>query len=350
VTWKRLELTTAGTLMDKTDTTSQISLPIRVSKSSTLSTVAATPGPAAKKQKVYTSKTKEQQDSDWIRPNATPSVGTAPDVPTKPAGLNLPERPTRKLTVHWLYQSKYKGATQFRDLREREEKFGIDEHPLPTEQQEITVSHKTSVEELRNTIRTIYTLEGIGAQIETLSLRRYLQDGTRQAFPVTSPQSWDEQVKEQLWLPNLDLQKSVFQLTVRPSEPGELIMEQAVIAALRNVLIMRKLKIDWMFQSKSKGATQFRAFREEENYGFEVHPLPVLQKNIVVARETTIEEFRNNIRALYGLELLSGQIETLSLRRYLQDGDREAFEVTSQFWEDQVKKQLWRPDLDVEKS
>jgi hypothetical protein len=40
-------------------------------------------------------------------------------------------------------------------------------------------------------------------------------------------------VKEQLWLPDLDVEKSLFQFTVRPSGPGEVIMEKTVIAALR---------------------------------------------------------------------------------------------------------------------
>jgi hypothetical protein len=131
----------------------------------------------------------------WMRPNATRSVGTAPDVPMKPAGLNLPERPTRKLTINWLYQSKFKGATQFRDLREQEEESGVEEHPLPTEQQEITVSHKTSIEKFRNSIHTMYIIEGLSAQINTLSLRRCLQDGDREAFEITFL-SLDKQVKE----------------------------------------------------------------------------------------------------------------------------------------------------------
>jgi hypothetical protein len=131
----------------------------------------------------------------WMRPKATPSEATAPDVPMKPAGLNLPERPIRKLTIDWLYQSKFKGATQLRELREQEES-GV-EYPLPTEQQRITVAHETSIEELRKNIRTMYILELLGAQINILSLRRCLQDGDREAFEITS-QSWDEQVKEQL--------------------------------------------------------------------------------------------------------------------------------------------------------
>jgi hypothetical protein len=167
----------------------------------------------------------------WMRPKATPSEATAPDVPMKPAGLNLPERPTRKLTINWLYQSKFKGATQFRDLRKQEEESGVEEHPLPTEQREITVSHETSIEEFRNSIRTMYILESLGAQINTLSLRRCLQDGDREAFEITF-RSWDEQVKEQLWRPDPDVAKSLFQFTVRPSELGEVIMEKAVAAAL----------------------------------------------------------------------------------------------------------------------
>jgi hypothetical protein len=38
--------------------------------------------------------------------------------------------------------------------------------------------------------------------------------------------------------------------------------------------------------------------------------------------------------------LLGAQINILSLRRCLQDGDREAFEITSQSWDEQVKEQL----------
>jgi hypothetical protein len=174
----------------------------------------------------------------WMRPNATRSVGTAPDVPMKPAGLKLPERPIRKLTIDWLYQSKPKGATQLRDLKEQEEESSVEEHPLPTEQQQITVVHETSIEEFRNNIRTMYILEGLDAQIDTLSLRRCLQDGDREAFEITS-QSWDEQVKEQLWRPDLDVAKSLFQFTVRPSGPEEVIMEKAVAAVLRQVFIMK---------------------------------------------------------------------------------------------------------------
>jgi hypothetical protein len=168
----------------------------------------------------------------WMRPKATPSEATAPDVPTKPVDLNLPEKPVPKLTIDWMFQSRYKGATQFRAFREEEEKCGFEVHPLPVLQQNITVAYETSVEEFRNNIRALYGLELLSGQIDTLSLRRYLQDGDREAFEINS-QSWEEQVKEQLWRPDLDVEKSLFQLTVRPAELGEVIMEKSFTAAWR---------------------------------------------------------------------------------------------------------------------
>jgi hypothetical protein len=169
----------------------------------------------------------------WMRPKTTPSEATALDVPMKPVGPTAPEKPMRKLKVMWLFNHKSKPALEFKRFREEEEDAGMQEHTMPSLEQNITVADETSIEEFRNNIRTPYRLELLDAQINTLSLRKHLQDGTRQAFQITSSRSWNEQVKEQLWLPDLDVEKSLFQFTVRPSGPGEVIMEKTVIAALR---------------------------------------------------------------------------------------------------------------------
>jgi hypothetical protein len=168
----------------------------------------------------------------WMRPKTTPSEATALDVPMKPVGPTAPEKPMRKLKVMWLFNHKSKPALEFKRFREEEEDAGMQEHTMPSLEQNITVADETSIEEFRNNIRTPYRLELLDAQINTLSLRKHLQDGTRQAFQITSSRSWNEQVKEQLWLPDLDVEKSLFQFTVRPSGPGEVIMEKTVIAAL----------------------------------------------------------------------------------------------------------------------
>jgi hypothetical protein len=141
----------------------------------------------------------------WFRKleQASPYNGepcTALDNPLVPVALDMPERPTLKMSVKWNYKAEDSESTRICEMSaDQEEDEDEQMTVLPNLTQTIHLSNEIPIEQFRNDIRITFQLENLAAQIRPVGFSMVPRDGGDGGFFTAGYRSYKDSVRYEIY-------------------------------------------------------------------------------------------------------------------------------------------------------